>query len=237
MTSETIQGKNEYVYIMIERKLEKIGTGDATNKSFTVSKTPIADADLSGTVDANDVEVYVGGALRTNLVAATVSTVTEKTGAIALSSAPALAAIVYATYKYVYGHVVYAQDYSASGTLDTKAIQPLSSDVEETMETVWKFEGSMKLWEADPLEEALMCGVDQSTDTVQLDDEYSIPVPVHNLVFKKVRSTATTYKVLSGVKITSLEETGKGGDLTEVSYKFTATGRKTRYTVTTDSGM
>jgi len=237
MVSETIQGKNEYVYIMIERKLEKIGTGDGTNKSFTTSKMPIADADASGTVDGSDVTVYVGDALRTNLVAATVGTVTEKTGTIALSTAPENAKIVYATYKYVYGHVVYAQDYSATGTLDTKSIQPLSTDVEETMETIWKFEGSIKLWEADPLEEALMCGIDQATDTVQLDDEYSIPVPVHNVVFKKVRSTATTYKVLTGVKFTSMEETGKGGDLTEVSYKITATGRKTRYTPTSDSGM
>lgn len=237
MVSEVIQGKNEYVYFMIERKLEKIGTGDSTTKKFTVSKIPIADADLSGTVDGSDVTVYTGSALRTSLVAATVSTVTEKTGEIELSSAPTTGAIVYATYKYVYGHVVYAQDYSATGTLDSKAIQPLSVDAEETMETVWKYEGSMKLWEADPLEEALMCGVDQTTDTVQLDDAYSIPVPVHNLVFKKVRSTATTYKVLSGVKVTSLEETGKGGDLTEVSYKFSATGKKTRYTPTANSGM
>jgi len=237
MVSETIQGKNEYVYFMIERKLEKIGTGDATAKTFTVSKIPIADSDLSGTVDGSDVTVYTGSALRTSLVAATVSSVDEKTGVITLSAAPTAAAIVYATYKYVYGHVVYAQDYSATGTLDTKAIQPLSADVEETMETIWKFEGSMKLWEADPLEEPLMCGLDQATDTVQLDDEYTIPVPVHNIIFKKVRSTATTYKALSGVKITSMEETGKGGDLTEMSYKLTATGRKTRYTPTADSGM
>lgn len=235
--AEIIQGKNEYVYLMIERKLEKIGTGDASVKTFTVSQTPIADADLSGTVDASDVEVYVGDALRTNLVAATVSTVDEKTGVITLSSAPALSDIVYATYKHVYGHVVYAQDYSASGTLDTKAIQPLSEDAEETMEVIWKYEGNMKLYEADPLEEPLMCGVDQATDTVQYADNYPIPVPVHNVIFKKVRSTATTYKVLSGVKITSMELSGKGGDLSEVSYKFTATGYKSRYTPTANSGM
>jgi hypothetical protein len=234
---EIIQGKNEYVYLMIERKLEKIGTGDGVVKVFNVAKTPIADADLSGTVDTSDVSVYIGDALRTNLVATTVSTVDEKTGAITFATAPASGDVIYATYKYVYGHVVYAQDYSASGTLDTKAIQPLSEDAEETMEVAWKYEGNMKLYEADPLEEPLMCGVDQATDTVQLASSYPIPVPVHNVIFKKVRSTATEYKVLSGVKITSMELTGKGGDLSEVSYKFTATGYKSRYTPTANSGM
>lgn len=236
--ADLIQGKNAYIYFMIERKLELVGTGDATTKEFTVDQIPIADSDLSGTVDVNDVDVYVGTD-RDSLTAVTVSAVDEKTGKITLSAAPATAAKVFATYKYVYGYLSYAQDYSVTTTLQDKGITPLSQANEESIQTGYKYEGQMKLWNAHDLEDDLMCGVDQEdlTQGGVLATEYPLPAPKHNVVIKTVRSLSTKYRVLEGVVISSLDESTKGGDLGEKTVKLTSDNFYRDYTPTADSGM
>ncbi|MCE7699684.1 MAG: hypothetical protein K8E24_013025 [Methanobacterium paludis] len=234
-----IQGGDEYVYFMIQRTLECVGTGDGIIKSFTVSKKPIADSNLDGSVTIADVECYTGSAKRQSLVAVTPSTVTEDTGEITFTTAPTTGDKVYVTYKYVLGHVVYAQDYSASSSLQTTSIQPLSESNEETFETGWKYEGSMKLWDADGIEDDIILGIDQSDDTVggKLNVEAPVPAPLHHMVLKKVRGTTPTYKVLREVKCKSLDESGKGGDIAEKDLSFDVNGLLRTYTPSVKSGM
>lgn len=233
-----IKGANEYVYFLIHRELECIGVGDATDKTFTTAQHPIADSTLSGTVDTSDVEVYVG-ASRATATAVTVSAVTEATGEITLTAAPALAAKIYCTYKHVYGFVTYAQEYSVTSSLDTSSITPLSSANEETIENSWKYEGTVKLWDNSDIEDNLYAGIDQTDDTVGgiMADEFPIPVPTHHMVIKKVRGAVPKYRVLKDVKFTSLDEGGKGGENSEKSFKITATNYIRDYTPTVGSGM
>lgn len=226
---------------MIQRKLEYLGTGDSTNKNFTLGKSPIADSTLSGTVDSSDVVVYTSatGGRAGTLVAATVSTVTEATGAIVLSSAPATGSKVYATYMYQASYPAYCQDYSFTQSLNTKAITPLSASAEETVETDWKYEGSIKYWDDTNIEYELLFGLDQTVDTTAgtLATSPPIPVPKHNIVLKKTRSTGNTYKAYQGVKFTSLDETGKGGDFGDKDFKVVIDALKHPYTPTAGSGM
>lgn len=241
--AELMQGKNQYVYYMIERKLEYVGTGDGTTKDYTVAKTPIADKDLSGVVDTSDVAVYTSAAngRAGTLTSATVSTVDEKTGKITLSTAPTTSHKVYVTYHYVYGYVAYAQEYSFSESLDTKEITPLSTATAEEMEVIWKFEGSIKLWDDTDIEDELMRGIDQTADVtganITMADENPIPVPIHNVVFKKVRTGQTTYIVLKNAKFSSLESSAKGGDLAEKDAKLTVQTIVRNYVPTANSGM
>lgn len=238
MTSNLIKGANEYVYFLIHRELECIGVGDSTDKTFNTGKYPIADSTLSGTVDTSDVAVYVG-ASRSVATPVTVSTVNEATGEITLSTAPATGAKVYCTYKYVYGYVTYAQEYSVTSSLDTSSITPLSSSNEETLENSWKYEGTVKIWDNSDIEDSLYAGIDQTDDTVGgiLADEFPIPVPQHHMVIKKVRGATPKYRVLKDVKFTSLDEGGKGGENSEKSFKITASNFIRSYTPTVGSGM
>jgi hypothetical protein len=217
-----IQGKNEYLYIFVYRDLECIGTGDGTIKTFTVSKTPIADSNLDGSVTISDVEVFVGDASRKDLAAATITTVDEETGDITLDTAPAATKNVYCNYSYVFGHVAYAQDYSIDSSLDSKSITPLSESVEQTIETIWKYEGSIKLWNADDLEDDLLCGIDQADDTIggKYAVEDKLPSLQHCIILKRIRKNSVRYRALSGVKINSLSESGTGGDLSEKELKI-----------------
>lgn len=236
---EILQGKNVYLYFMIERKLEYVGTGDGTNKSFTVGKKPIADSNLTGTVDASDVAVYSGTSRTGTLTTHTVSSVTEATGVIAVSAAPANLAKVYVTYKYQTSYPLYCQEYSFTDTLNTKGITPISAAAEETVETDWKYEGSLKYWDDTDIEFELMKGLDQTVDTTAgtLAKTNPIPVPKHNIVLKKVRSTATTYKAFRDIKVTSLDESGKGGDFGDKSFKLSVGDIVQPYTPTVGSGM
>ena len=238
---EILQGKNVYLYFMIERKLEYLGTGDGTNKNFTCGKYPIADSTLSGTVTVDDVTVHTSasGGRTGTLVAATVSSVTEATGALVLSSAPAMGSKVYATYKYQATYPAYCQDFSFTNTLNTKAITPISASAEETVETDWKYEGSIKYWDDTNVEYELMFGLDQTVDTTAgtLATSPPIPVPQHNIILKKTRSTGNTYKAFKTVKITSLDESGKGGDFGDKSFKLSVASLVQPYTPTAGSGM
>lgn len=239
--TELVQGKNEYLYFFVQRKLEYVG--DATSlssKKFTVNKTPIANSTLDGaTVAAKDIKVYEGDAKRTNLVEIAVSTVTAKTGEVTLTNAVTALKKVYCTYQYEYGHVLYATEYSATTTLDSKDITPISASASETLETAYKYEGSMKTYDDTDIENDLMCGLDQTSDTTTgiLYTNAPIPVPVHNAVAKKIRGSDVTYQAWKNFKITSLEESTKGGDLREKSIKFVMTDINRDYTPPTGSTL
>lgn len=234
-----IQGKNEYAYFFVSRNLECVGTGDGAVKKFTTKKSPLADRNLDGSVTVADVTVYVGDAKRTNLSAVVPASVVEATGEINFTDAPANGKLIYVSYQYVYGYVGYAQDYSISSSLDTKAITPLSSANEETIETAWKYEGSMKLWNANEFEKDLMCGLDQEDDTVggTYAPEYPIPAMTHGLVIKRVRDVTKSYIALGTVKVTSFDESASGGDLSEKDIKFDAQRLLREYTPTAGSGI
>jgi hypothetical protein len=239
--AELVQGKNEYLYFFIERKLECVGTDTTlSSKKFTVAKTPIANRAKDGvTVAAKDIEVYEGDAKRSNLSSIAVTTVNAKTGEVTLTNTVTAKKSVYCTYQYEYGNVAYATEYSATTTLDTKDITPVSKSAAEILEVGYKYEGSIKMYDDTDLENELMLGIDQTDDTVggKLYTHAPIPVPKHNCVTKKVRGSAVSFQMMEGFKMSSLEDATKGGDLREKSFKFSMDDLNRSYTPVTGSIM
>jgi hypothetical protein len=239
--ADLVQGKNEYLYFFIQRKLENVGSDTTiTSKKFTVNKFPIANSALDGvTIAAKDVQCFEGDALRTNLVSIPVSAVNAKTGEITLTNSITAKKNVYCTYWYEYGNVAYATEYSATTTLNTKDITPVSSPSALTLETDYKYEGSIKMYDDTDLENALMLGVDQTDDTVggKLARSAQIPAPSHHCITKKIRGTAVSYQAFQNFKMNSLEDATKGGDLREKSFKFNMDDLIRSYTPPTGSIM
>ncbi|MDH7507361.1 MAG: hypothetical protein QHH15_06230, partial [Candidatus Thermoplasmatota archaeon] len=198
---------------------------------------------LDGTVDVNDVNVFVGGEgannNRNGASEATVTSVDEATKKVTLTVAPAEGRKVYCTYHGVYGFVVYAQDYEVSGELSTEEISPLSQAEEERIETAWAYSGSMSLWDAGmQLERKLVAGIDQTVDEVDVFGKAPVvPSPKHHFLFKKVFGTNKRYLVLKNVTVTSFSESGSGGEISEVSMDLNADAFLLSYTPTPDSGI
>jgi hypothetical protein len=135
--------------------------------------------------------------------------------------------------------VAYATEYSATTTLNTKDITPVSSQQALTLETDYKYEGDIKMYDDTDLENALMLGVDQTDDTVggKLAQSAQIPAPSHHCITKKIRGTAVSYQAFKNFKMNSLEDATKGGDLREKSFKFNMDDLLRSYTPPTGSIM
>ena len=243
--AELVQGKNEYLYFFIERKLEYVGddVSIGVGKKFTLAKTPIANRSLDGAaIGGKDIEVYEGDVGRKNLTridTANITSVGATSGEVVLANAVTEKKKVYVTYQYEYGHVLYATEYSATTTLDTKDITPVSSSSAEILEVGYKYEGSMKMYDDTDIEDDIMCGVDQSDETLGgvLYKKAPIPSPKHNCITKKVRGTEVRYQVFEGFKMSSLEEATKGGDLREKSFKFSMDDINRDYSPVTGSTL
>lgn len=233
-----IAGKNEYVYFFVKRTMECIGTGDGSDTTFTTAHYPLADMTLDGTVGVTDVQAYVG-TNRSTAVAAPLTSVTEADGTLTFTTAPTNGEKVYATYGFVYGYVTYAQEYSLTSDLETTEITPLSVSSAEVSETLWKFEGSLKVWDAHDIERDLIFGVDQTTETVggTYAKEMNIPTTTHHMILKKMRDNTKYYRVLKNMKINSFEEGASGGELSEKSFKIVCENYINQYTPTVGSGL
>ncbi len=219
-----IQGKNEFVQFYINRTMEFVGLGATGVTTFTVRNRPIADRNLDGVVNISDVSVFVG-ANRGVAVPVAVASIVRGTGAITLSAAPAVGARVYVTYMWETTNITYAQEYSITSDLETKTITPLSAPIEEIIDIVWKYEGSIKVWDAHDIEEDLVMNIDQTEDTIIggiLTRSSDVPANIHHLVIRKVRGPTSRFRVLRDIRINNVEEGSSGGELSEKTLKFVA---------------
>lgn len=207
-TQVPFQGKDVLVKLFVPQVELFNGNGTAVN--FTVSKTPIADFDRDGTVDASDVTVKVGG------VVVAVTSVDANTGVVTLTVAPASGTgNVEITYSYEHEPIM-ATEFTATETVENIQLDQLGSDERLIAETSIGVEGSLTLRKEDADMVKLFWG---GTQFGAARTKFIIQVT-------QTRGASITKYFYHEAKFFSRDETQTAGDLAEEVYNFTAAGGK-----------